>query len=183
MIPPVEIENVVASLSFDQHLDLDVISRMLPTARYNPEEFPGLIYHTRKPKASMLIFGSGKIVCSGMKSERQAKKAASKIVDELKTNGIVLINDPYMEIQNIVASADLRAKIGLEDAAYALEGTFYDPEQFPGLIYRIKNPKATFIIFSTGKVVCTGTRRKKDVLKALDHLKSSLKAKNLIAEA
>ena len=180
---PIEIQNVVASVSFDQQLDLEIVSRVLPTAKYNPGEFPGVIYHTRKPKSSMLIFGSGKIVCAGMKSERQAKKAASKIYHELRDGGIVFIRDPYVEIENMVASADLGSRIGLEDAAYTLEGTFYDPEQFPGLIYKIDDPKATFIIFSTGKVVCTGARKKKDVIKALYKLKSSLKTKKLITKA
>jgi transcription initiation factor TFIID TATA-box-binding protein len=178
----VEIQNVVASVSFDQQLDLETISRTLPTAKYNPEEFPGVIYHARKPKASMLIFSSGKIVCSGMKSERQAKRAASNIAYELKNNGIVLIREPFVEIENIVASADLGVKLSLEDLAYTLEGTFYDPEQFPGLIYRLREPKATFIIFTTGKVVCTGVRRKRDALKALEVLKASLKSKNLLYE-
>jgi transcription initiation factor TFIID TATA-box-binding protein len=180
---PVEIQNVVASVSFDQQLDLEIVSRLLPTAKYNPEQFPGVIYHTRKPKSSMLIFGSGKIVCAGMKSERQARKAASKIYHELRDGGIVLIGDPYVEIENMVASADLGSRIGLEDAAYALEGTFYDPEQFPGLIYKIDDPKATFIIFSTGKVVCTGARKKKDVVIALHKLKKSLQIKNLMDNA
>ena len=99
-----EIENVVASVSFNQNFDLDILSRMFPTAKYNPDEFPGLIYHYRKPKVSMLIFRSGKVVCSGMKSERQARKAATKIFEELKPNGIVLLNAPYLEIENIVVT-------------------------------------------------------------------------------
>jgi len=180
LMPTVEIENVVASVSYDHMLDLEVIAKMLPSSRYNPQHFPGLVYHSKKPKASMLIFSSGKVVCSGMTSERQVRRAAGKITYELKSSGIVIVNEPDVRIQNMVASLDLGGKVDLETTAYRLEKTFYDPDQFPGLVYRMENPKITFVIFSSGKAICTGARRKADILDGVDRLQAALEINKLI---
>ncbi|MEM4245828.1 MAG: TATA-box-binding protein [Candidatus Bathyarchaeia archaeon] len=177
----VEIENVVASVSYDHALDLDVIAQVLPSSRYNPQQFPALVYRSRRPKASMLIYRSGKVLCSGMTSERQVKKAAGQITYELRNNGIVIINDPEIKIQNMVASMDLGGRIDLEAAAYTLEKTIYDPDHFPGLVYRMEDPKATFILFSTGKAVCMGAKKKSEIVEAADRLQSLLVAHRLIA--
>ncbi len=180
MAPPIEIENVVASMSLDQNLDLDTIAKTFPLVDYKPENFPGIIYHTKKPRAASLIFRSGKVVCSGMKSERLAKKAASRVISDLKDNGIVIIGEPDFSIENMVASMDLGGQILLEDVAYELDRTVYDPAQFPGVIYRMEDPKVTFLIFSNGKIVCTGARRKSDVIEAASRLQGMLEAKGLI---
>ena len=129
----------------------------------------------------MLIYQSGKVVCSGMTSERQVRKAAGQITRELRDNGIVIINEPDIKIRNMVATMDFGAKIDLESAAYNLEKTLYDPDQFPGLVCRMTEPKATFIIFSNGKVVCMGAQRKRDILEAVDKLQSLLNLHGLIA--
>jgi transcription initiation factor TFIID TATA-box-binding protein len=135
----------------------------------------------KKPKTTTLIFGSGKMVCTGAKSESQARKAVTRVVEELKTNGIVILRKPEMQIQNIVASAGLGGRIDLEKSTYALKRTMYEPEQFPGLIYRMDDPKSVILIFSTGKLVCTGTKKEGDVHTAVARLQESLEEKALIA--
>ncbi len=117
----INIENVVASATLKQQIDLNAIVRVFPGVEYRPEQFPGLVYRLKKPKTATLIFSSGKMVCTGAKSERQARKAVLKVVDELKRDGIVILGKPDITIQNIVASAGLGGYIDLEKATYGPE--------------------------------------------------------------
>src|SRR5438093_7527730 len=154
----INIENVVASATLKQRIDLNAIVRVLPGVEYRPEQFPGLVYRLKKPKTATLIFSSGKMVCTGSKSERQARKAVLKVVDQLKRDGIVIIGRPEIVIQNIVASCGLGGRIDLEKAVFGLTKTMYEPEQFPGLIYRMDDPKVVMLVFALGKPVCVCVR-------------------------
>ncbi len=154
----INIENVVASAALNQRIDLNAIVRIFPGVEYRPEQFPGLVYRLKKPKTATLIFSSGKMVCTGAKSEREARRAVFKVVDELKRDGIVILGRPEIMIQNIVASCGLGGHIDLEKAVYGLKKTMYEPEQFPGLIYRMDEPKVVILVFASGKLVCTGAR-------------------------
>lgn len=176
----INIENVVASATLKQNIDLNAIVRIFPGVEYRPEQFPGLVYRLKKPKTATLVFSSGKMVCTGAKSERQARKAVIKVIDDLKNNGIVIVGKPDTQIQNIVASAGLGGYIDLEKCAISLEKMMYEPEQFPGLIYRMGEPKTVMLLFSSGKLVCTGAKKEEDVEKAVKKLKEILESKNLI---
>ena len=176
----INIENVVASATLNQRIDLNSIVRIFPSVEYRPEQFPGLVYRLKKPKTATLIFSSGKMVCTGAKSERQARKAVTKVVDELKRGGIVILGKPEIQVQNIVASAGLGGKIDLEKVTYSLKRTMYEPEQFPGLIYRMDDPKVVILIFATGKLVCTGAKKEAEVPRAIAKLQETLEEKGLI---
>ena len=176
----INIENVVASATLKQTISLDSIVRNFPGAEYRPEQFPGLVYRLKKPKTATLVFGSGKMVCTGAKSERQAKEAVSKVTEDLKRGGIIIVGKPEIQIQNIVASAGLGGYIDLEKTTYSLKRTMYEPEQFPGLIYRMDDPKVVMLLFASGKLVCTGARKEKMVYEAVAKLKEILEEKELI---
>jgi len=137
----------------------------------------------KKPKTTTLIFRSGKMVCTGSKSERQARSAVLTVVDELKRNGIVISGKPDIQIQNMVASVVLGGFIDLEKTIYSLERPMYEPEQFPGLIYRMVDPKVVMLIFSSGKLVCTGAKKEEEVHLAVTLLKKRLEEKELIRYA
>jgi transcription initiation factor TFIID TATA-box-binding protein len=177
----INIQNVVASATLGQDLDLSSIVRAFPGVEYRPESFPGLVFRLKKPKTAILIFSTGKMVCTGAKSERQSRKAVMKVVDELKRNGIVISGKPDIKIQNIVASVVLGGFIDLEKTTYSLERTMYEPEQFPGLIYRMDEPKVVILIFSSGKLVCTGAKKEEEVHRAVTKLQEMLEKKELIA--
>ncbi len=172
--PNVRIENVVASVTLNQSIDLDVVFRNVPNVEYNPEQFPGLVFRLDKPKTATLIFASGKMVCTGAKSERDVYRAIKKIIKILRSSGIIIIGEAETKIQNIVASANLSAEIDLEKAALTLEDSMYEPEQFPGLIYRMRKPKVVLLLFSSGKIVCTGARQENEVYQAVDLLYKKL---------
>ena len=176
----INIQNVVATATLGQDLDLDSIVRVFPGVEYRPERFPGLVYRLKKPKTTTLIFRTGKMVCTGAKSARQARKAVMKVVDELEKNGIVIAGNPAIQTQNIVASVVLGGFIDLEKTTYSLERTMYEPEQFPGLIYRMDEPKVVILIFSSGKLVCTGAKKEEEVHRAVTKLQETLEKKELI---
>jgi len=176
----ISIENVVASATLNQRIDLNSIVRIFPGVEYRPEQFPGLVYRLKKPKTATLIFSSGKMVCTGAKSERLARKAIMKVVDELKKGGIVILAKPEIQIQNIVSSAGLGGRIDLEKTTYSLKRTMYEPEQFPGLIYRMDDPKVVILIFASGKLVCTGAKKEAEVPRAIAKLQAALEEKRLI---
>lgn len=135
-----------------------------------------------RPKTATLIFSSGKMVCTGAKSEAEVYKAVKSIIKLLKQYGIDIRNEPIIEIQNIVASANLRAGVDLERAAYMLENSMYEPEQFPGLIYRMREPKVVLLIFSSGKVVCTGAKKEEEVREAVMKVYKMLKEYGVLIE-
>ncbi len=171
----VHIENVVASVTIDQKIDLEKIARSVLNVEYDPEQFPGLVYRLEKPKTATLIFNSGKMVCTGAKSEKEVHKAVNRIVKELQEAGIIdTTSEPIIQIQNIVASASLGTDLNLELAAYTLPDVMYEPEQFPGLIYRMKVPKVVILLFTTGKLVCTGAKKEEEIYTAVENVLKTL---------
>ncbi len=162
-----KIENVVATVIMEitERIDLIKIAGKYKEVEYNPERFPGLIMRINDPKATFLIFSTGKMVITGLRRADEASPGVIKVVKYLKKAGINISNQE-ITIQNIVASGDLHTFIDLNMAAIIMENAMYEPEVFPGLIYRMQDPKTVFLIFSTGKVVCTGAKNRKIVKEA-----------------
>jgi len=176
----VNIENVVASATLNQRVDLNAVVKGYPGVEYRPEQFPGLVFRLKRPKTATLIFSSGKMVCTGAKSEKEARRAVLTVVKELKKGGIIIIRKPELRVVNIVASASLGGKIDLEKAVSTLGKTMYEPEQFPGLIYRMDEPKVVILLFASGNLVCTGAKKEQDVHDAVHKLHGILEEQQLI---
>ena len=181
-MPEVIVENIVASTSFAEKLDLDVIAQSLEEAEYEPEQFPGLVYRLTEPKTATLLFRSGKANCTGAKNIEDVKATIEIIAGKLKKLGVDVYKDPKIVIQNIVAISDLGGDLNLNEVAMAvgLENVEYEPEQFPGLVYRIKKPKVAMLLFSSGKIVCAGARSTEDVSKAVEKLSEELSSLGLL---
>ncbi|MEX1054047.1 MAG: TATA-box-binding protein, partial [Nitrosopumilaceae archaeon] len=154
--------------------------KKFPDTEYHPEQFPGLVFRIRLPKTATLIFSSGKMVCTGAKSEEQAIKAVRSVVQKLRKGKIKIKKDPVITIQNMVASVNLGGKVHLERAARSLPRSMYEPEQFPGLIHRMLDPKTVILIFASGKLVCTGAKKESDVYRAVHNLHTMLEKKELM---
>ncbi len=154
----ISVENVVATATLNQKLDLIAIMKVFRNVEYRPKKFPGLVFRLKRPKTATLIFSTGKMVCTGAKSEKLSQSAIKKVVRELKNNGIIILGKPEIIIQNIVATANLHTYIDLEAAADILDNVLYEPEQFPALIYRMAEPKVVILVFASGKLVCTGAK-------------------------
>jgi len=178
----VKVENIVASTIFAEKLDLDVIATSLEEAEYEPEQFPGLVYRLGSPKTATLLFRSGKANCTGAKNIEDVRKTVDIIADKLKKLGVKVYKDLEIVVQNMVATADLGGELNLDEVAVAfgLENVEYEPEQFPGLVYRVKEPKVVMLLFGSGKIVCTGGRNTEDVSTAVQDLSEKLNSMGLL---
>ncbi len=153
-----KIQNIVASSSLEHDVPLIKLAEALPNTEYNPEQFPGLVMRIKEPKTTALVFSSGKIVCTGAKSMGKVKLAVLEIIKYVAKIKIHINIQPKIVVQNMVASGAIGMDLNLNSLAMDLENTEYEPEQFPGLVYKLKDTRATFLLFSNGKIVCTGTR-------------------------
>jgi transcription initiation factor TFIID TATA-box-binding protein len=178
----VEIVNVVASTGIGQEINLKQATLALDGADYDPKRFPGLVYRTKEPKTAALIFRSGKIVCTGAKSINDVYKGLEKVFQSLRNIGIDVKGTPEIKVQNIVASADLHAVLNLNAIAtgLGLENIEYEPEQFPGLVYRLPDPKVVILLFGSGKLVVTGGKTPEDMVNAVDRIVEELNSLSLI---
>lgn len=170
----IEVVNIVVSTSLEHDIPLEKMAATLSNTEYNPEQFPGLVIRIKDPKTSALIFSSGKVVCTGARSMEKVRESIKKIIKSLEKINIKIKIDPEIKIQNIVASGSIGMDLNLNVLAMKLQNTEYEPEQFPGLVYKLPAAKATFLLFSNGKVVCTGTKSEEEVHKALDMLIENL---------
>lgn len=164
------LQNVVATVNLNCKLDLRSIALRARNAEYNPKRFAAVIMRIRDPKTTALIFASGKMVVTGAKSEKASKIASqryAKIINKLGFNA----QFTDFKIQNIVSSCDLKFCIRLEGLAYAHSNfCSYEPELFPGLIYRMVKPKIVLLIFVSGKIVLTGAKVREDIYEAFDNI-------------
>lgn len=170
----IRIENVVASTSLETSVPLHRIVSEIEGTEYEPEQFPGLVLRLKDPKVAALVFSSGKVVCTGAKSPDDSQRGVDKVVDMLRDAGVDIPSDPKVRIENIVASAQLGRPLNLDSIAFSLRNAEYEPEQFPGLVYRIDDPKVAFLLFGSGKIVCTGGRSIDDVDQAIDILSDTI---------
>ena len=178
--PTYKIENVVASVEVTAKIDLNLLARKQNDAEYNPEQFPGLMLRIKNPKATILVFSSGKMVITGLRRETEAEAAVEKVISKIRRAGIKVTGKAKITIQNIVASGDLHSRIDLDMAQMTLERCLYEPEVFPGLIYRMKTPKAVFLIFSSGRIVCAGTNKESITKKSISLLSIHLQELGII---
>ncbi len=170
-----EIVNIVVSASLGHDIPLEKMAATLPNTEYNPEQFPGLVIRIKDPKTSALIFSSGKIVCTGARTMENVRESIRKIIKQLEKINVKIKEQPEVTIQNIVASGSIGMDLNLNVLAMKLDNTEYEPEQFPGLVYKIPSRRATFLLFSNGKIVCTGTKSAQEVHDAVDQLVEILK--------
>ncbi len=166
----VSIVNIVVSTALEHDIPLEKMAATLSNTEYNPEQFPGLVIRIKDPKTSALIFSSGKIVCTGARNMPDVEKSIQEIIKILAKIGVNITIKPEITVQNVVASGDIYLDLNLNELAMQLENTEYEPEQFPGLVYKLIDARATFLLFSNGKIVCTGTRGAKEVDEAVDLL-------------
>ncbi len=168
--PKYKIENIVASGELKIELDLYSLAYKLKDIEYEPEQFPGAILKLKDPKSSLLIFKNGKVICTGAKTEDLIKKSirrAFKLVSPYSKTPPPKRFTPIYDVQNIVASGALNVSLDLYTLTQKIKNIEYEPEQFPGAILKLKEPKSSLLLFKNGKVICTGCKTEKDVKKAL----------------
>ena len=171
----INIHNVVASCNAGTQIPLNKLAMELEKTEYEPEQFPGLVLRLEDPKSAALIFNTGKIVLTGTKSPAESERGVKNLTTLIKSLGIDIVAVKDMKINNIVASANMGAELNLNKIAFELENTEYEPAQFPGLVYRLDGPKTVFLLFSSGKVICTGGKSEAEVQESVVKLRANLK--------
>ncbi|RKF65752.1 TATA-box-binding protein [Erysiphe neolycopersici] len=171
------LQNIVATVNLDCRLDLKTIALHARNAEYNPKRFAAVIMRIREPKTTALIFASGKMVVTGAKSEDDSKLASRKYARIIQKLGF---NAKFTDfkIQNIVGSCDIKFPIRLEGLASRHHNfSSYEPELFPGLIYRMIKPKIVLLIFVSGKIVLTGAKVREEIYQAFEMIYPVLQGK------
>lgn len=177
----INIENVVATTVLDQSINLKKVVRVFDV-KYDPGKFPGAVIRLDHPRCVMLVFKSGSLVCTGTKSEEMAKKAVCKFISEL--NSIDTTKKAHFQnikIVNMVASCDMNCRIHLEKTARILPRSLYEPDQFPAIIHRLRYPKTVALIFTSGKLVCTGSKSTQEVHNSANTVRMQLEQMGLTA--
>ncbi|MCT8338161.1 TATA-box-binding protein [Methanoculleus sp. Afa-1] len=177
-----KIENIVASAKVTDSLDLPSLASQLKDAEYNKKRFPGVVLRMQDPKIAALVFGSGKVVLTGAKSIDNLSRGLEILVEKLRALGIEIAENPTYKVQNIVTSADLGTPINLNKIAvgFNLDKIEYEPEQFPGLVYRLDDPKVVVLLFGSGKLIITGGKVAEDAQRAVRRILSELSSLGLI---
>jgi transcription initiation factor TFIID TATA-box-binding protein len=172
------IQNIVASANLELELDLYTIANKVKGVEYEPEQFPGAILKLKDPKASLLLFKNGKIICTGSKSEAEVRYAIERALKLLTpyAKGKRRTSAPSFNIENIVASAALGVELDLYTIANKVSNVEYEPEQFPGAILKLKDPKASLLLFKNGKIICAGSKSKAEVGRAIEQATKMLAA-------
>ncbi|CAI4230626.1 unnamed protein product [Auanema sp. JU1783] len=174
-VPMPTLQNIVSTVNLGVQLDLKKIALHARNAEYNPKRFAAVIMRIREPRTTALIFSSGKMVCTGAKSEEASRLAARKyarIVQKLDFPA----KFTEFKVQNMVGSCDVHFPIQLEGLCiHHAQFSTYEPELFPGLIYRMVKPRVVLLIFVSGKVVITGAKYKQDIDEAFNQIYPILK--------
>lgn len=200
-----QLQNIVSTVNLSCKLDLKKIALHARNAEYNPKRFAAVIMRIREPRTTALIFSSGKMVCTGAKSEEDSRLAARKYARIIQKLGFTVSWSGIWElgatvtagpggdrffryssfqakfldfkVQNMVGSCDVRFPIRLEGLVLT-HGRFssYEPELFPGLIYRMVKPRIVLLIFVSGKVVLTGAKVRQEIYDAFENIYPILKS-------
>jgi len=169
------LQNIVSTVNLGCPLDLKRIALQARNAEYNPKRFAAVIMRIRNPRTTALIFGSGKMVCTGAKSEEDSLQAARRYARVIQKLGFPAKFRDF-KIQNMVGSVDVKFPIRLEALVLKhYQFCSYEPELFPGLIYRMMQPKIVLLIFVSGKVVLTGAKVRREIHEAFERIYPILK--------
>jgi transcription initiation factor TFIID TATA-box-binding protein len=176
------IENVVATAHIAKELDIEYLAEAIQDSKYDPEEFPGFILHFNDPKTVVFVFSSGEIICTGAKNIDKIDDSIIKTIYKIEKAGISVKDEPKVKIQNIVTSLDLKKELNLLNIVTnpLLENVEYEPEKFPGLVYKIDGSNVTLLIFSSGKIVCTGAEKFEDASDAIEIIEEKLTSMGVI---
>ena len=151
----VRVENIVAVVTLDAQLDQEKLAKKVPGIE-NPKRFPGLVYRVRELGVAFLVFRTGKLICSGARNRRTINKALEVLMKKLRSVHRIK-RKPKVEVVNMVSSSELGFMVHLDRLAVESWNVEYSPETFPGLVYRLDDPKAVMLIFRSGKIIITGT--------------------------
>lgn len=177
-----DVSNIVGMVDLAENFDLNKLYIELENTSFEPEQFSGLVYRSKSPEGTVILFKSGKAICTGAKDQKSVELIISELVNKLRFLDIKIKKNFKVQIKNMVFTRTLEKSINLAKVAlsFGLEEVEYEPKDFPGLIYRIEEPRATFILFESGKIICTGSESTELAEKAYGLLEKKLKRNKII---
>jgi transcription initiation factor TFIID TATA-box-binding protein len=175
----INIENIVFSTKISNNLDIEKLSKIFSNSRYDINDFSGLIIDFDNPKCAIFISSNGKFVCTGLKNFDDIEIVLNKIIDDIEKNHISIFEDVNITIENIIASNSIVNKFDLDALSKHLDKVEYTPENFPGLVYHIKDSEISIILFESGKIVYTGAKKTSEISAAFNNLLKELSSIDL----
>ena len=179
----VEVVNVIGSGSLRREFDLSVVAEDLGSvADFDPDKYPAMYIRFSDDAPLVTVYRTGKFIITGADSIEGLYELKDNLLDCLSSRGIIFEDDlEWFEVQNLVCTTVLADDLNLSALAVGLglEQTEYEPEQFPGLIYRNPDFECVVLIFSTGKAVITGSSNLDNVEVVEGHLKQKLSSLQL----
>jgi transcription initiation factor TFIID TATA-box-binding protein len=171
-----KIENIIAYAQIADNLDIMKLSESSTDFKYNPDEFNGLTLKFDFPKTAILILTTGKAICTGATNMNEVETSFKRLINKIKNVGLEIKAKPIIETQNVIVSTDLEKDLNLSSISKGLllENVSYEPDKFPGLIYKIDDFGAILVLFSSGKIVCTGGKNMDNASKAIKMMKVKL---------
>jgi transcription initiation factor TFIID TATA-box-binding protein len=172
----IKIENIIANAQISEGFNIENLVEKIPELIYNPDDFKGATYKLDYPKTAVLILPSGKAICTGAINIEEVELSIRKLTEKIVNVGIDVNTNPKIETENIVVSTDLNKELDLSSVSKSLllKNVNYEPDQFPGLIYNMDDIGVILLIFSSGKIVCTGAKNFDDASKAIEMMKEKL---------
>jgi len=175
----IDIANAVGSGDLNTELALDALEADLttPYVEYDPSNYHGLYLRPEENGPLITVYRSGKYIVSGCSSFEELHRTNDSFVDEFNELGIAEDGqNTGFSVQNVVCTGNLETGVQLNTLSISLglESIEYEPEQFPGLIYRPADFDAVLLIFANGKVVITGSKDLATAESAFLHLQSKI---------
>jgi transcription initiation factor TFIID TATA-box-binding protein len=172
----IKIENIVAYAQIADGLDIVKLSVVSPMFKYSPDEFSGLTIKFDIPKTAVLILPSGKAICTGATNIEDVNRSIKNVIDKIQRAGLKVNCNPKIETRNVIVSSDFEKELHLSSISKGLilEHVSYEPENFPGLIYKMDELGAILILFNSGKIVSTGAKNYENASKAIETMKDKL---------
>ena len=175
----INIENIVVTTKIAESLDLNRLAEEIPYSKYNPEEVQALIIHFKNPTTAVMLFSNGNVVFTGPRNNDEVDEIIKMLSDKLKAIGVEVYPKPEINIKNIVASADLKKNFDLNSIANSIGNAEYNPELFPGLIYKTDAPNTVILLFNSGKIVCNG-KESEEISTAIDNMTNELSSLGIL---
>jgi len=171
-----KIENIVGSGTIADSIDLEMLIDKMENYELNKKRFPGAVLRLKNPKIAVLVFSSGKVVITGVKSPEDFVRGQDILIQKMRNAGVICYDKPDLAVTNMVCSYDLGKYINLNKVVITLnlEHIEYEPEQFPGLVYRISDPKIVALLFSSGKIILTGGKTMEDIERGVAFLEQKI---------
>ena len=172
----INIDNIVCYIETKEPIDLEFLNENIKNSVYNHDEFEGISIKYDFLKTAAIVLSNGKIISTGAKDFDDAKKTIYKTIDQINNTGLSIGKDFEINIENVVASTEFNKELHLSSIADALifQDATYEPENFPGLIYRVKDSCIVVILFGSGKIVCIGAKKIEEAIDVLEKMKEKL---------